>query len=65
MDNNYILTPFFIERPMSGLEPLLQPDWQINQPEELPPGPALATRASARHRPEKALVSRETWAVGR
>jgi arginase len=32
MENQYILTPFFLDEPMPGLEALAQPGWQINKP---------------------------------
>jgi arginase len=37
MDNKVILTPYFLDEPLPGLEHLAQPDWLINKP-ELPPG---------------------------
>ena len=32
MRNRFILTPFFLDQPMPGLEPLVQADWLINDP---------------------------------
>ena len=37
MTDQFILTPYFLDRPEDGLRPLLQPDWQINDP-SLPVG---------------------------
>ena len=37
MKNRMILTPFFLDRPLPGLESLAAPDWLINKP-DLPPG---------------------------
>ena len=33
MRNKYILTPFFLDDPLSGLERLSKPDWIINRPD--------------------------------
>lgn len=37
MKNRMILTPFFLDRPLPGLETLVAPDWLINKP-DLSPG---------------------------
>ena len=37
MINRFILTPFFLDQPELGLEPLVEPDWVINNP-RLPDG---------------------------
>ena len=37
MKNRFILTPFFLDQPMPGLEQLVQADWLINDP-RLPEG---------------------------
>ncbi len=37
MKDQYILTPYFLDRPEGGLQPLAAPDWLINNP-ELPVG---------------------------
>jgi arginase len=37
MENQYILTPFFLDDPMPGLEVLVQPGWLINK-HDLPDG---------------------------
>jgi len=47
--NQMILTPFFLDEPLPGLEPLAASDWLINRP-LLPPGPKQQ-RLSALHRP--------------
>ena len=49
MLNQMILTPFFLDEPLPGLEPLAASDWLINRP-LLPPGPKQQ-RMSALHRP--------------
>ncbi len=55
MPNQFILTPFFLDQPSSGLEPLAQPGWTINRP-NLPDG-SLQHRLSALHRPLADLVA--------
>ncbi len=37
MNNRFILTPYFLDRPMPGLEPLVEADWVKNDP-RLPHG---------------------------
>lgn len=32
MLNRYVLTPYFLDSPLSGLEPLARPEWTINKP---------------------------------
>jgi arginase len=49
MLNQMILTPFFLDEPLPGLEPLATSDWLINRP-QLPQGPKQR-RLSALHRP--------------
>jgi hypothetical protein len=31
MGNHFILTPYFIDTPVPGLERLAEPDWQVNK----------------------------------
>ena len=33
MENRFILTPYYLDDPMPGLEALAEPGWQINEPE--------------------------------
>ncbi len=33
MENRFILTPFYLDEPMHGLEALAEADWQINEPD--------------------------------
>ena len=47
MKNHFILTPFFLDKSLSGLEPLAEPGWFINKP-ALPKG-ALQSRMSLLH----------------
>lgn len=44
MINRFILTPFFLDQPELGLEPLVEPDWVINKP-RLPDGTSLKRMA--------------------
>jgi arginase len=55
MKNRFILTPFFLDQPMPGLEPLVEADWVINDP-HLPKG-TPQTRMSALYEPLAVLVS--------
>jgi arginase len=55
MKSRFILTPFFLDQSMPGLEPLVQADWQINDP-HLPEG-TPQTRMSALYEPLAELVS--------
>jgi arginase len=55
MSNQFILTPFFLDQPMPGLESLAQPGWIVNKP-TLPDGNALR-RMSALHQPIADFVS--------
>jgi arginase len=32
LKNQFCLTPFFLDQPLPGLEPLIKPSWQINKP---------------------------------
>ena len=48
MNDHVILTPYFLDEPVSGLEALAQSDWTVNQP-PLPDGDQQ-TRMSAMHR---------------
>ena len=32
MKNHFILSPFFLDKPLPGLTSLLKPDWQLNEP---------------------------------
>jgi arginase len=56
MKNHYALTPFFLDQPMPGLEPLIQPDWHINQP-SLPKG-SVQERMAALYQPLAEFVAR-------
>jgi arginase len=49
MQNRMILTPFFLDEPLPGLESLAASDWLINKP--LLPGGEKQQRLSALHRP--------------
>jgi len=33
MENRFILTPYYLDDPMLGLEALAEPGWQINEPD--------------------------------
>jgi arginase len=55
MSNQFILTPFFLDQPMPGLESLAEPGWVMNKP-ALPNGDALR-RMSALHQPIADFVS--------
>lgn len=56
MKNSFILTPYFLDESVPGLELLIQPDWQINKP-VLPPGAAKQGRMTELHRPLAGKVS--------
>lgn len=56
MKNRWILTPFFLDQTRAGLDSLLKPDWQINQP-VLPNG-EVQTRMSVYHRSLADFVSK-------
>ena len=43
MDDQYLLTPFFLDQPLEGLLPLAQEDWRIIRP-DLPTGDGEARR---------------------
>jgi arginase len=49
MQNHIILTPFFLDEPLPGLEPLAASDWYINKP--LLPDGEKQQRLSVLHRP--------------
>lgn len=49
MQNQFILTPFFLDQPSPGLEAIAQPGWNINNP-ALPDGDVKA-RLSSLHQP--------------
>jgi arginase len=49
MQNQFIVTPFFLDEPVPGLEPLARSGWTINKP-SLPEGDKQ-NRMSALHRP--------------
>jgi arginase len=62
MKNRFILSPFFLDQPRTGLNSLLKPDWQINEP-FLPNG-ETQSRMSVYHKPladfvSKAILKRE------
>jgi arginase len=54
MQNQMILTPFFLDEPLSGLESLAASDWLINKP-RLPDG-EKQQRLSALHKPLAAFT---------
>ena len=41
MENRFLLTPYFIDKPVPGLHPVAEPSWQVNQP-LLPAGKPMA-----------------------
>ncbi len=49
--NRYILSPYFIGRPMPGLKSLARAGWLINEPDMSDAGDDLQARMSALHRP--------------
>ena len=51
----FILTPYFLDQPLPGLEPLKDPDWVVNKP-ELPDGSTQA-RMAALYKPLAELVA--------
>jgi arginase len=53
--DRFLLTPFFIDEPSEGLEPIAGPDWQINKP-ALPTG-TTQQRLAALHEPIAAFVA--------
>lgn len=55
MKKRFILTPFFLDQSLPGLEPLVQSDWEINKP-HLPEG-APQTRMSDLYEPLAELIS--------
>ncbi len=55
MINRYILNPFFLDEPMSGLEELAKPGWHINRAEL--PESTMQTRMSAIHQPLASRVA--------
>jgi arginase len=55
MKNRFILTPYFLDRPMPGLEPLLEADWVKNDP-RLPQG-SSQIRMSLLYEPLAELVA--------
>ncbi|MFQ5434247.1 MAG: arginase family protein, partial [Anaerolineae bacterium] len=50
MADQMILTPFFLDEPVPGLDHLAQDGWQINRPDSLP-GSDKQERMSALHKP--------------
>ncbi len=50
MQNNYILTPFFLDNPVPGLEFLAVPEWRVNKP-ALPGDAPTQARMSVLHEP--------------
>ncbi len=54
MQNQMILTPFFLDEPLAGLEFIVTPDWLINKP--LLPDGEMQERLSALHRPLAAFT---------
>jgi len=54
MKNQFVLTPYFLDRPLSGLEALLQTGWQINQ--AVPAGTTLVRRIAGMHAGLASLV---------
>jgi arginase len=55
MQNRFILTPFFLDKPSPELEALAQPDWRVNRP-ILPEG-GRQQRMSALHQPIAKFVT--------
>lgn len=55
MTNRFILTPYFIDQPMPGLEALIRPGWVVNNP-VLPTGTPQA-RMSALYQPLAAQIT--------
>jgi arginase len=60
MQADFILTPFFLDRPMSALETLTHPDWIVSKP-ELPNGDAQS-RMSILHEAIAQKVKKSTGA---
>ena len=58
MKNNFILTPFFLDQPLPGLESLAEPGWSLNKP-VLPQG-TPQSRMSLLH---EVIASKVTEAV--
>lgn len=56
VDNDFILTPYFLDQPVPGLEPLAQPGWRMNK-RHLPEG-NLQHRMCALHQPIADFVAR-------
>jgi arginase len=54
MRNRFILTPFFLDQPIAGLNPLVEADWVINNP-SLPDRTRLE-RMAALYEPLAVLV---------
>lgn len=57
MQNQWIVTPFFLDRHSVALEPLAQPGWTLNRP-ELPASGSPQQRISAYQRPLADFVAR-------
>jgi arginase len=55
MKVNFILTPFFLDQPMQGLESLVEADWEVNEP-QLPSG-NTQQRMGALYRPLADFIS--------
>jgi arginase len=55
MNNRFILTPFFLDQPMTGLEHLVDPDWVVNKP-HLPAG-STQSRMSILYEPLAELTA--------
>ena len=55
MNKNFILTPFFLDRPLQGLESLVEDDWEVNEP-QLPSGNSQQ-RMGALYRPLAEFIS--------
>lgn len=55
MQNNYMLTPYFLDKVTSGLDELLMPGWQVNRP-ALSPG-EMQTRLVTLFKPLAAFVA--------
>lgn len=56
MQNDYILTPFFLDESLPDLEALVGPDWSVNKPAPPDDAPTQA-RMSAIHEPLAELVA--------
>ncbi len=56
MENQFILTPFDLDKPAAGLEPIAESGWEINRP--VVPSGDIQNRLSALHEPLAQWVAR-------